>query len=312
VTDVSHPGSPIASIVITTRNRCEDTLRAIASCVAQDGADLEILVFDDESEDDTVAVVGRAFPQVRMFSAAQRTGYIVNRNRGFVEARGKYVFSLDDDAYFARTDIVSQVVGLFEADPTIGAIAIPYVEPLNRRSVSSLKSPFRSKPGDELRSYVGCSHAVRRDVALMLDGYRDFFVHQGEERDFCLRMWAAGLRVVYGGAGDVVHMVSPKRDSRRVSYYGARNQILFETLNVPFPEVLFRIVWVSQGMVRYRFSWSRAGAVLLGIFAGLAETIRRLGLRRPVGRGVYRAYLRAASHGPEALDGPPPPPCGKG
>src|ERR1039458_379658 len=275
--DITDPADafPLVSIVVTTRNRCDEALRAVASCYAQNYGAIEILVFDDASEDDTVAAVTRAFPKVRMFANQERAGYVYNRNRGFAEANGNYVFSIDDDAYFSHSGIVSAIVAIFETDPTAGAVAIPYIEPLNRRSLSSLRKPFRAKPGEELRNFIGCAHAVRRDVALQLGGYRDFFVHQGEERDFCLRLRAAGWRLVYGSSGYIVHMVSPKRDSERIAYYGARNQILFETLNVPFPEVLFRIVWVSQGMIRYRFAWSKLPTVVSGILAGLADTIRR-------------------------------------
>jgi GT2 family glycosyltransferase len=290
--------APLASVVIATRNRAESSLRAVESCFQQD-CRLEVILFDDASDDGTDEIIRRAFPDTRIFRGSARAGYIVNRNLGFAEAKGDFVFSLDDDAYFSEPGTVSRTLETFARDPKIGAVAIPYVEHLVRRSVSSLKYPFRAKPGDELRSYVGCAHAVRREAALAVGGYRDFFIHQGEERDFCLRLRAAGWRIVYGAGAPVVHLVSANRDAKRVTYYGARNQILFLMLNVPFPEALLRVVWVSQATIRYRFTWATLPTKLKGISAGLFEGLKRLRLRRPVSRKTYRRFRSLPAHGPE-------------
>jgi GT2 family glycosyltransferase len=244
-----------------------------------------------------------------VIALSERSGYIVARNRGFREAKGRYVFSLDDDAYFSTPDTVSRVTGLFEGDATIGAVAIPYIEPLARRSSSSLARPARIEPGSEVRSYVGCAHAVRREAALALSGYRELFVHQGEERDLCLRMRAAGWRVVAGDCGLIVHMVSPKREAGRISHYGIRNQILFETLNAPLARLPLRLVSTVAGAVRYRFSWPTLPAKLRAIGAGIAWSARRISERKPVPDAVYCANRSLPYHGPEDWDGDLPPPC---
>src|SRR5262245_50522580 len=56
---------PIASVVIVTHNRQRDVLRAVASCLAQDCA-LEIIVYDDASEDGVAKALSRRFPNVRI------------------------------------------------------------------------------------------------------------------------------------------------------------------------------------------------------------------------------------------------------
>lgn len=298
-----------ASIVIVTRNRCEDALTAVASAWAQDLPDLEVLLIDDASEDETARRVGADFPGTRVISLRERAGYIVGRNLGFREAKGKYVFSLDDDAYFTGRDTASRIISRFERDHTIGAIAIPFLEPLARRSNSSLVHALRAKPGDELRSYVGCAHALQRDLALALGGYREFFVHQGEERDLCLRMRAAGWRIVYGDCDPVVHMVSPRRDALRVSHYGIRNQILFEALNAPSAYLPLRLLTSIAGTLRYRFSLSTTPAKLHAIYAGLTSSLEHASERRPVSSDIYRTFRRLPYHGPENWEGKLPQPC---
>lgn len=297
------------SIVITTRNRCKDVLRAIESCLAQDHPDLEIIVYDDASEDCTSNAIAEKFPIVKVVSLESRQGYLINRNRGFCEASGAIVFSIDDDAYFSEPDVVSRTLELFRTDDSIGGVAIPYIEPLNRKSLSSLHHPFSAKPGECLRSYVGCAHAIRRDLALELGGYREFFVHQGEERDLCIRMQNAGYKIVYGDSGYVVHTVSPNRQTDRIIYYGARNQIFFEVFNTPVPDIFIRLPWIIQGTFRYKFSFSRLPLKLRGIASGLVESLRRFEERAPVDRSLYRRYRKQSNHGPEEWAGEIPPPC---
>lgn len=296
----ARPEAIVASIVIATRNRREETLAAVASSFGQSGVPLEVLVYDDASDDGTAEAVQHAFPAVRIFANPERTGYIVSRNRGFCDARGAYVFSLDDDATFSRADIVARIVAQFERDPSIGAIAIPFVEPLKPQTRSSSSVPVSSLPEQELRNYIGCAHAVRRDVALRLGGYREFFVHQVEERDFCLRLWAGNHRVVYGASGHIVHSVSPKRDSGRIMYYGFRNQILTEILNAPLPDLLLRLPVVACNAIRFQFAWRLMPLKLKAIGAGLLEGVRRRRVRQPVSRAVYRRLRKLVPHGPGA------------
>nr|VFJ45841.1 MAG: Glycosyltransferase, GT2 family [Candidatus Kentron sp. FM]VFJ68040.1 MAG: Glycosyltransferase, GT2 family [Candidatus Kentron sp. FM]VFK16811.1 MAG: Glycosyltransferase, GT2 family [Candidatus Kentron sp. FM] len=298
-----------ASVVITARNRREETLRAVASSLCQDFRELEVLVFDDASDDGTSRALTETTPRIRLFALTERKGYIVNRNRGFREAKGDIVFSLDDDAYFSRPDIVARIMTIFENDPSVGAVAIPFIEPLNVRSLSSLRSPFRAKAGDELQGYVGCAHALRKELALQLGGYRAYFVHQGEERDLCLRLLDAGYRIVYADCAHIVHTVSPRREAMRVDFYGARNLILFDWLNLPWPNLIVRLIWDPVAMLRYRFTWRAVPGRLRAIGAGFIEAARRYRERKPVSPQTYARYRRLPGHGPEEWNGPAPAPC---
>lgn len=284
-------------------------LRAVASCYAQVGVDLEVLVFDDASMDQTVEAVREQWPQCRVFASTVRTGYIVNRNRGFIEARGEIVFSLDDDAYFSRDDIVARICECF-ADRQIGAVAIPYIEPLNRRSESSLKHAFNETPGADLRAYVGCAHAVRRQMVVELGGYREFFIHQKEEGDLCLRLWSRGWRVVYGASAPVVHLVKRKAADKKVLFYAGRNLILGEMLNAPMPEALLRAAISSFNFLRYRPALGAHGTRVKALVFGVIDGLRYWRFRRPVDRQVFKRVVKLKGHGPELFNGEVPPPCG--
>jgi len=303
-------GNPLVSIVITTRNRPEDVLRAVASCMAQDYQPLEVVVYDDCSERDIAGLVQGAFPGVRVFRGQAPVGLIVLRNCGFREAAGKYVVSIDDDAYFTDHGIVRRTVELMEKDASIGSVAIPYIEPLERQALSSLQVKNHAKPMEELRSYVGCSHALKRELALELNGYREFFFQQGEERDLAIRIYAAGYRIVLGDSAPIVHEVSPNRDPR-ARRFGMRNTLLCDFLNMPLRLALPLMLIHAFKMARYRATWKtfpgNLGRAALALMACPAFWQHRT----PAPAAIVRHWLKLRSHGPSLPEGGIlPTPCG--
>ncbi|MFD1704838.1 glycosyltransferase family 2 protein [Methylopila henanensis] len=92
----------LVSIVIPTLNRPEPLRRAVASALAQQGADvgLEVLVVDNSADGNAAAVVsGLAGPADRpvRYLAAPRPGVANARNAGVAAAAGRWVAFLDDD-----------------------------------------------------------------------------------------------------------------------------------------------------------------------------------------------------------------------
>src|SRR4051794_13985700 len=120
---------PLASVVITSRNRKDDLLNAIDSCLTQ-SVPLEVLVFDDASTDGASAAILERFPpdrfpQVRLFTEPKAVGYIVLRNKGARLARSNFIFSIDDDAIFTTSTVVETTLKDFQ-HPRVGAVAIPF------------------------------------------------------------------------------------------------------------------------------------------------------------------------------------------
>lgn len=289
------PEQPRASVVIATRNRRAEVLRTVHSCLRQTFQPLEVLVYDDASEDGTTAAVQREFPSVRVVHCEQHQGYIALRNRGFHEARGEYTFSLDDDSYFTCPHTVARVVQLFDEHPQAAAIALPYVEP-NRHDRSK---KMNAAPQDRrLRSYVGCAHALRRDVALQLGGYREFLIHQGEERDLSIRLLDRGYEVRYADTQPLIHEYSNQRSLPRLEHFGVRNTLLFDMLNVPFPYVVPRMLADAAQLFFYKLSpWTIHKRAWYVVF-GLAACVRHVGHRSAVSRATYVRYRSLPGHGP--------------
>jgi len=119
---------PTVSVVIPVYNRARYLERAVASVLAGDYRDLEILVVDGGSTDGTVEAAeefaGRGAP-VRVLHNPARV-VATSLNVGLRAARGKYVAQLDsDDEYTPST--LRQSVAYLEAHPDC-ALAISYYD----------------------------------------------------------------------------------------------------------------------------------------------------------------------------------------
>lgn len=99
----------------------EDTLRSVA---AQDHPDIEHIVVDGGSTDDTMAIVAR-FPHVAKAVSERDKGIYDGMNKGLRLATGDAVGFLNSDDFYCREDAVSLIAaGLKDADAVTGAVAL--------------------------------------------------------------------------------------------------------------------------------------------------------------------------------------------
>jgi glycosyltransferase involved in cell wall biosynthesis len=108
--------SPKVTAVITTFNRAAVLPRAINSVLMQSLQDIELLILDNSSKDDTERVV-RNYDDARIrYVRHEPMNVSQARNLGVREARGQYVSFLDDDDEWF-SDKLEAEVRVFEAGP---------------------------------------------------------------------------------------------------------------------------------------------------------------------------------------------------
>jgi glycosyltransferase involved in cell wall biosynthesis len=105
---------PAVSVVIPTYNAARYLTEAVVSVLSQSFRDIEVIVVDDGSTDDTAAVVSRFGPPVR-YMRQQNRGVAEARNRGIEQSRGRYVAFLDADDTWLPNKIDRQITSLVEA-----------------------------------------------------------------------------------------------------------------------------------------------------------------------------------------------------
>jgi succinoglycan biosynthesis protein ExoO len=94
--------NPVVSVIIPAYNTAIYIGRAIESALTQTLSDLEVVVVDDCSTDETVAVVQSfADERVKLLQNPQNLGAGGARNRALAVARGKWIAVLDSDDWYA-------------------------------------------------------------------------------------------------------------------------------------------------------------------------------------------------------------------
>ena len=109
---------PLVSVVIPAFNAASCIRRALDSVLAQTWERYEIIVVDDGSTDNSSEVLARYGKQLNVVCQANG-GPSVARNRGLMEARGRYVAFLDADDYWLPEKLERQVA-LLDARPEVG------------------------------------------------------------------------------------------------------------------------------------------------------------------------------------------------
>jgi len=109
--------NPRVSICIPTYNRAHSLRRTLESALDQPGSDVEIIVLDDSSSDETFAVASEyRDARLRIERTAQRLGAAQNFNRCLDVARGGYVKVLcDDDVLYPAA--VGRLAGALDRFP---------------------------------------------------------------------------------------------------------------------------------------------------------------------------------------------------
>jgi GT2 family glycosyltransferase len=101
---------PVVSVVVPTRNRSYLLVKTLRSVLGQQDVDLEIIVVDEASDDDTAAAIARlADRRLRVLYHQKPLGVSAARNSGARDARGEWLAFADDDDLWAPDKLVRQL-----------------------------------------------------------------------------------------------------------------------------------------------------------------------------------------------------------
>jgi GT2 family glycosyltransferase len=291
-------GCEIATILLTVDQR-EVTLRCLDSLCRVDRPRLEILLWDNGSQDGTAEAVAATHPQVEIHQSSSNVGVASGRNGGARLAAERFAprffFFLDNDMV-VEPDCLEALVAPFDRDPLV-AQTTGKIRQLGDRErlygaggcrVSFWRGDTRHVgygeldrgQYDEPKSCIasgGCM-LVRKAVFEELGGFDTLFDPYGpEDLDFGLRAVDTGYQGLYVPNAVVYHESTPGR-----TFEGGQYTELYASNRVRHWLVFMR---------RHASAAERAGFFLLGapylLLALLGRECRRGNLSAAL-RGLLR------------------------
>ena len=223
------------SIVIPTYNahewieQCLDSIR-----LHRPACNYEVIVVDDKSTDDSVAIVRDRFSDVRLFANDRNLGFGRTVNVGLRAAGGAYVLVLNNDTWMHEGALDAMVQYLDDHQDTgivgpkvlsgNGAIqqqcrrriptpmaallyftGVARMFPRNPRIAGYLMTAADENATTEVDAVSGACLMVRRAALDQIHGFDEEYYLYGEDMDFCWRTKSAGWKVVYYPTATITH-----------------------------------------------------------------------------------------------------------
>lgn len=187
----SQQNWPLISVYMPTFNRVAMATRAIDSVLAQDYPNLELLVVDDSSTDDTWPSLTNKYvndERVRFFRQPEGKGACAARNRAINEAKGEFVTGIDDDDEF----LPHRLSSLYQAyDPQYSCVCSGYIWDYGsfRKTLFAVDEVVTLSSLLDLHS-LSNQALVQRDRMLQLQGF-DESLAAFQDYDMWVRVVAA-------------------------------------------------------------------------------------------------------------------------
>lgn len=106
----------MVSVIIPTYRRYEMLREAVNSVLVQTYQDIEIIVVDDCSGDDT-AQIAAISPKIKYLCNERNSGPGYSRRRGLALSRGEFIVFLDDDDYYTDFSFYTKAAKILEDEP---------------------------------------------------------------------------------------------------------------------------------------------------------------------------------------------------
>lgn len=201
----------LVSVVVPVYNGGQTIGGCLRALIAQSYGDIEIIVCDDKSADETVDIVtklAQSDARIRLIPSSVNTGPAGARNRGLRQTRGSLVFFTDDDV-LVPPDWIENGLRIFADTGCLGVEGqIIYVSETYRPYYSD-RPVWNTSGGHFMMANMAYRRDVLFEVGLLNEAFRVM-----EDRDLALKVQKRG-DIVFSKAFTVIHV----RDRRTVKSF---------------------------------------------------------------------------------------------
>ena len=202
------------SVIIPNYNN-ENTIKKCVKSIYSQKRDIEIMVIDDFSNDNSISEIKKNFPAVKLVCNKKNKGATYCRNLGVLKSLGDYIVFVDSDVYLKKNCLNKMLSSIKNAD-----ISFPTIIYENK----SIMYPLTL--GEQRYPMISACFMIKRASIKKLDEmfdeiYRTF----NEDSDFFLRCKLFGLKASYSKNAFAVHI--HKSHDTEGRYYLENKNIMY-------------------------------------------------------------------------------------
>ena len=192
---------------------------------AIEGLNAEIIVVDNNSKDESCAMVKEKFPNVKLIENKDNLGFSKGNNIGVAEAKGEYICILNPDTVVAE-DTFKTILSFAEKQKSLGIVGCKLIDgngvflPESKRNVPVTKIAIQKALGNAKHYYanhvgeneiakvsvfVGAFMLMKREVYNQVNGFDEDYFMYGEDIDLSYKIEQAGFDNYYFGETTVIH-----------------------------------------------------------------------------------------------------------
>lgn len=218
----------MVSIIILTYNSAKYIENLLESIVKfNTGANFEIIVVDNNSQDSTVKKVKRSFDSAQdkifIIENSENFGFSKGINIGVREARGEFLLFINPDCEWSRGSI-DDLISVFEQNPDVGVVGGKIVTKNGSAEKSAgkfLKTSevfltalgldeilgVRLSPNRrcEVDFVSGGFMIVHKDLFDRLRGFDENLFIYIEDMEFCFRVKKEGFKILFDPSAEIIH-----------------------------------------------------------------------------------------------------------
>lgn len=287
---------PLVSIISVNFNQTAVTCAMLDSIRRQDYQNIEVFVVDNGSTESPEELLAFNYPEVRFIRSARNLGFAGGNNLAVRQARGEYLFFINNDTELPD-GCISKLLDLFLEVPNLGAVSpkilyfsekegqLPIIQYAGTTPVSPLTARNRTIGWGQPDSgqftqpaptaYVhGAAMMVPRSVVERAGAMAEEFFLYYEELDWSERIRQAGFAIWVEPRAHIFHKESltVAKMGAMKSYFLNRNRVHFMRRNFRGPRlaVYYAFLWlvtVPKNLLLFavRGEWANARAFFQGV-----------------------------------------------
>ena len=283
---------PRVAVVILNWNGLNFLRKFLPSVCAGTYPNLEIIIGDNASTDDSVSFVHENYPQIKIIINDQNYGFAGGYNRVLSSLDQEYFVLLNSDVE-VEPGWIEPVIRLMEKDISIAAAQPKILSQSNKQLfeyagaaggfLDVLGYPFcrgrifdsvevdngQYDSSSEIFWASGAAFFIKRSKWLEMDGLdEDFFAHM-EEIDLCWRLKNNGYKIMYCAESTVYHVGGGtlNAESPFKTYLNFRNNLVLLQKNLPSGRavlIIFIRFWLDLlSLVKYLMDGKPENAIAI-------------------------------------------------